>query len=118
MGGGSSVAGSYDIGHRRGLDPLLLWLWDRLGAAAWIQPLAWEILYAAPAALKIEEKIAIFVYYLNTRRSVSEKPSNISKTLPLAKDWQLVQGCIGYCFFVLQAFLALFDFLITYNYLI
>ena len=30
----------------------LLWLWRRPGAAALIQPLAWEIPYAAGAALK------------------------------------------------------------------
>ena len=30
---------------------MLLWLWCRPGAAAPIQPLAWELPYAAPAAL-------------------------------------------------------------------
>ena len=33
-------------------DPALLWLWCRLAAAAPIQPLAWELPYAASAALK------------------------------------------------------------------
>ena len=33
-------------------DPALLWLWHKLAAAALIQPLAWELPYAAGAALK------------------------------------------------------------------
>ena len=33
-------------------DPMLLWLWYRLAAAALIQPLAWELPYAAGVALK------------------------------------------------------------------
>ena len=32
--------------------PVLLWLWCRLAAAALIQPLAWELPYAAGVALK------------------------------------------------------------------
>ena len=43
---------SCGVGHRYGLDLVLLWLRCRLGAAALIQPLAWELLYAAGAALK------------------------------------------------------------------
>ena len=34
----------------------LLWLWRRLAGAARIQPLAWEFLYAAGAALKTKKK--------------------------------------------------------------
>ena len=33
--------------HRRGLDPLLPWLWCTPAATALIQPLAWECPYAA-----------------------------------------------------------------------
>ena len=40
------------VGQRHGLDPVLLWLWCRLAAAALIQPLAWEPPYAMGAALK------------------------------------------------------------------
>ena len=42
------------VGRRRGLDPVLLWLWlwCRLAAVAQIQPLVWELPYAAGAALK------------------------------------------------------------------
>ena len=38
--------------QRRGSDPALLWLWHRAAAVAPIQPLAWDIPYAAGAALK------------------------------------------------------------------
>ena len=45
------------IGHRCGLDLVLLWLWDRLAAVALIQLLAQELPYAAGAAIKkIKEK--------------------------------------------------------------
>ena len=40
------------IGHRRGSDLALLWLWCRPAAAALIQSLAWEPPYDAGVALK------------------------------------------------------------------
>ena len=43
---------SCGIGHRRGSYLALLWLWRRLAAIALIRPLAWELPYAASAALK------------------------------------------------------------------
>ena len=44
------------IGHRRGLDLTLLWLWHRPAATTPIQPLVWEPPYAAGAALKKKKK--------------------------------------------------------------
>ena len=44
------------VGHRRGLDPTLLWLWYRLVATAQIRPLAWEPPYAVGAALEKTKK--------------------------------------------------------------
>ena len=41
-----------DIGRRHGPDHVLLWLWCRQVATAPIQPLAWELSYAAGVALK------------------------------------------------------------------
>ena len=52
VGWGSGVAVSCGLGHRRGSDPMLLWLWWRLAAAARIPPLAWELPCAVGAALK------------------------------------------------------------------
>ena len=43
MGQESGVAMSCGVGRRHGLDPLLLWLWHRLAAAAPIQLLVWEL---------------------------------------------------------------------------
>ena len=40
------------VGHRRGLDLVLLWLWSRPAAEAPIGPLAWEPPYAAGVAQK------------------------------------------------------------------
>ena len=50
-----------DMGSIRGLtqwvkDLVLLWLWCRPAAVALIQPLAWELPYAADAALKNSQK--------------------------------------------------------------
>ena len=47
---------SCGVGHRRSSDPALLWLWCRPAAAAPIPPLAWELPYAAGAALKSKKK--------------------------------------------------------------
>ena len=47
---------SCGVDHRRGLDPVLLWLWRRLTAVAPIRPLAWEPPYATGAALKKQNK--------------------------------------------------------------
>ena len=43
---------SCGVGHRRGLDLVLLWLWCRLTATAPIRPLAWEPPYAEGVALE------------------------------------------------------------------
>ena len=47
---------SCGVGHRHGSDPTLLWLWHRPAAVALIWPLAWELPYAAPAALKSKKQ--------------------------------------------------------------
>ena len=54
VGWGSGVAVSCGVGCI--LDPALLWLWCRLAAVTLIQPLAWELTYAASAALKRKNK--------------------------------------------------------------
>ena len=50
MGQGSGIAMSCSVGHRRGLDPELLWC--RLVATALIRPLAQEPPYATGEALE------------------------------------------------------------------
>ena len=47
---------SCNVGYRCGLDLALLWLWCRPAAEALIQPLAWELPYAAGVALKKKKK--------------------------------------------------------------
>ena len=47
---------SCGVGHRRGTDPALLWLWRRLAAATPIRSLVQELPYATPAALKSRGK--------------------------------------------------------------
>ena len=43
---------SCGVGHRRGSEPTLLWLWHRLAVTASVGPLAWEPLCAVGVALK------------------------------------------------------------------
>ena len=47
---------SCGIGLRHGSDPMLLWLWYRLAAAALIQTLGQELPYAMGVALKRKGK--------------------------------------------------------------
>ena len=60
---------SYGVGHRCSLDPLLLWLWHRVAAAAPIWPLAWELPYAASVALKAKNNFfKLKIKFKNTER--------------------------------------------------
>ena len=59
------------VGHRRGSDPALLWLWHRPEATAPIRPLAWEPPCAIGVALekdkKTEKKKKLkSIYYYNS----------------------------------------------------
>ena len=45
------------VGRRLSSDPVLLWLWCRLAAAAPIGSLAWEPPYVTGAALKRQKQI-------------------------------------------------------------
>ena len=49
-------AGCCGAGHRRGLDPVLLWLWCRPAVVAPIGLLGWEPPYAAGEALKSKKQ--------------------------------------------------------------
>ena len=55
---------SCGVYHGPALDLALLWLWYRVAAVAPIQPLAWELPYAAGAALKSKKKKKKVKYYL------------------------------------------------------
>ena len=44
------------IGHRHSSDPVWLWLWHQLSAAAPLRPLALELPYAVGEALKDQKK--------------------------------------------------------------
>ena len=56
MGSVSGIAMSCGVRHRHGSDPMLLWLWCRPAAAAWIHPLARSTPYAMGPALKSKKK--------------------------------------------------------------
>ena len=64
---------SCGVGSRCILEPMLLWLWCRLAAAALIQPLVWELPYAVGVALKNKNKKSIYrntyiLYFLSYSR--------------------------------------------------
>ena len=62
------MALSCGVGHRRGLDPELLWLWRRPGATAPIRPLAWDPPYASGVALKKKKRKKKIPYYVSLRQ--------------------------------------------------
>ena len=66
---------SCGVGRRHGSDPMLLWLWRRLVATAPIQPLAWEPLYAAGAALEKGKK-----------KKKKERKETLNSKVPVKKD--------------------------------
>ena len=52
LGFAQALLQAFSVSHQESSDLVLLWLWPRLAAAAPIHPLAWELPYAADAALK------------------------------------------------------------------
>ena len=79
VGQGSSIDVSCGVGHRCGLDPMLLWLWCRPADVALIWPLAWELPYDMDVALKkAEKKIKEVVCYSNCIR---KKHASIAQPL-------------------------------------
>ena len=63
-------------GHRCGSDPKVLWLWRRLAAVALMQPLAWELPYAAGVSLKNKQTKRFQVSRFTKNNSDGpEKPS-------------------------------------------
>ena len=71
------------IGRRHGSDSELLWLSRRPAAATLIQPLAWELPYAAGAALKRKNKKQ------KTKKQTNKKPAWSS----LVAQWELLIQC-------------------------
>ena len=53
---------SCGAGRKRGLDSELLWLWNRPAAVASIQPLAWQLPYAAHALKRGRKKKKALLY--------------------------------------------------------
>ena len=62
------------VGCRLSSDPLLLWLWCRPAATAWIQLLAWECPYAVDVALKRKKKKK---YHFNNRHHLPTFHSDV-----------------------------------------
>ena len=82
---GLRIQHCFNVGHRCGLDPELLWLWCRPAATAPIQPLAWEPPYAKAVALKRQkEKISAFTVQFS---SCTNKPN--FQCLTPTGDWWL-----------------------------
>ena len=74
-------------------DPALLWLWHRLAAVALIQPLTWEPLYVAGAAIKRQKT-------KTKKKKQNKKTQNFLRSMPasgLYKLWRMGQllpvGC-------------------------
>ena len=77
----SGVAVSCSVGHRRGSDPALLWLWHRVAAAALIQPLAWEVPLCHTCCPKKQKKEK------ETNKQTNKKPTNQPTNQPKNPSW-------------------------------
>ena len=76
------------VGLRRGLDPVLLWLWRRPVATAPIRPLAWEPLYATGAALEEPKKQTD----KTTMRASSHSGSVVTNPTSIREDRGVILG--------------------------
>ena len=73
---------SCGIGQRSGLNSTLLWLWCRLAAAAAIQPLAWELPYAAsvaPQKIRKEKKKKIISHAKKKESVITTQEKKVNK---------------------------------------
>ena len=83
------IAMSCGVGHRRCSDPVLLWLWCRLGAVAPTQPLAREPPCASGASLKTKSKKR------ERKRETDSQTFKIYLWLPKGRDMGWGRGAGG-----------------------
>ena len=77
-------------GHRRGSDPVLLWLWRRPVATAPIRPLAWEPPHAVGAALdkaKTKNKTERNQKKATTKKTTTKGKRKKKKKKKRSRDW-------------------------------
>ena len=65
---------SCGVGHRHGLDSMLLWLWCILAATALIRPLAWELPYATGTALEKKKYTYTYILGISWNQTVFVSP--------------------------------------------
>ena len=83
------------VGHRRGSDPTLLWLWHRLAAVAPIWPLAWEFPYATSVALKRKRWKKKKKRKKNTQLTSHSMVEKIKNKTGMSTLTNFIQHCIG-----------------------
>ena len=86
--GKNPAAPSWGVGRWCSSEPVLLWLWCRLAAAALIRPLAWKLPFAANVAQKRKKKN----YMKEQRARITKK--QLGRKFPLRlsgdeSDWYL-----------------------------
>ena len=89
------VATSCGIGCGCSSDPALLWLWCRSEALIW--SLAWELSYAAGAAMKRKKKCQIFYIYYFKKKYL---PPNLTYNFKDGKIKQAISKKISFYLFL------------------
>ena len=77
---------SCGVGRRCSLNLVLLWLWPRMAAEALIQPLAWELSYAAGVALKRPKQTN------KQTKNKNKKPLDVKLNINMFKMFKVIKG--------------------------
>ena len=88
---------SCEEGHRCCLDPALLWLWCRLAAMASIQPLAWELPYAAGMALKRKKKHSFLKKKKNLKQMTVHVDTQGRNEKMVLRVWEIIIHGLSTC---------------------
>ena len=87
---------SCGVGHRRSLDPVLLWLWCRPAATAPIRALTWKPPFATGVALKRQKDEKKFLEFLLWHSGLIILPQGIKSLQRCRSDlWPRAEGYKG-----------------------
>ena len=100
---------SCGVGHRCGLDLVLLWLWCGLAAVAQTRHLVWETPYVMGAALKRQKKIKFYNYIIHEKSLYTKKEhisNSVIKIMSQINSWDDEPRSVPYLMSKMQSMLV------------